>query len=128
MTMEHEWEREARELGSAAAGRIDPDTVADRVRSRLARGEQLPRRRVHLSRWGLAVAAGLTIVVATDAFRGGAVEPAAAPVALSGLDDDGLVEALDSLVYTAPASEFVGWGIGTMNADELERLLAAMEG
>lgn len=128
---EQDIERLAGTLGAARGRQVDPARVAERVVGRLGRGEQLARRPHRLARWGLAVAAVLTVMVATDGLRqpGDTVPVSfAAPVALSELDRDGLGEALDSLVLNAPASEFVGWGVGTMNADELETLLAAMEG
>ena len=124
-------ERLARTLGAARARRVDPARIAADVTARLARGEQLPRRPMRMARWGLAAAAVLTVMLATDGLRPGGDQGSglsASPVALSDLDHDGLGEALDSLVSTGPVSDFVGWGVGTMDADELETLLAAMEG
>jgi len=128
---EQDIERLAGAIGATRARTVDPERVAARVVERLARGERLPRRTYHLARWGLAAAAVLTIMIATGGPGRGANDASGAvatPVVLSELDAVGLGEALDSLVLSAPASEFVGWGVGAMNADELATLLAAMEG
>jgi hypothetical protein len=122
-------EQLARRLGERAARGVDPDRVAGRVVARLARGEQV-RGPMRLGRWGLAVAAALTVAVLTQ-FEDTTVpglSVAATPVAVSELDVDGLTEVLDSLAFDAPPSEYVGFGLGTMTTDELQALLAAMEG
>jgi hypothetical protein len=122
-------EQLARHVGEREARGVDPDRVAGRVVARLARGEQV-RRPLRLGRWGLAIAAVLTVAVLTqsDGSPGPSLGVAATPVAVSDLDVDGLAEVLDSLAFDAPASEYVGFGLGTMTTDELQALLAAMEG
>jgi hypothetical protein len=136
---ERQLERIAARLGTSEAEGVDLDHVATRVVSRLRSGEKIPTRR-RAWPWLVAAAAAATLAVPGYKWlnedggggggRGGGT-PSAQVVAAPELDlltDTELVEVLDSLDFQAPVTQVVTATLDDMNRQQLEELLAIMEG
>jgi len=130
---DRELERLAGRLGEGADARLDVERVAAGVTGRLrAAGGPVPARPV--GRW-LAMAAGLALLVSAGwfTFAGDATPPrlGAEPGLVPGLGDlsvTELHEVLDSLAAPAPTSLAGRVTLDDLDAQQLEALLAMMEG
>ena len=131
-----ELERIASGLGRRAADRLDVEAVARGVMDRLREAREADRvvasRPRPLLRW-LATAAAVALVVAGSVVTFRATPPsgdqAARPaVELYELSSDELAEVLDSLSWNAPVSARFAAGLDDLDAEQLEELLALMEG
>jgi hypothetical protein len=123
-------------LGRRAEERLDVEAVARDVMDRLHQAEDLDRvvasRPRPLLRW-LATAAAVALVAAGSVVTFRATPPsgdqAARPAAdLYQLSSDELAEVLDSLSWNAPVSARFAAGLDDLDAEQLEELLALMEG
>lgn len=133
---ERDLERLAVAAGERAAARLDVDRVAERVVRRL---REEPRRGGlgRVARW-LALAAAVVVVVGGGVYLRQAVtgshtttSPVAqvpVPTVLDGLSSSELDEVLDSLVVAAPVSQQAAVSLDALNEQQLEELLARMEG
>ena len=133
---ETELERIASGLGRRAADRLDVEAVARGVLDRLREAGEADRvvasRPRPLLRW-LATAAAVALIVAGSVVTFRATPPsgdqAARPaVDLYELSSDELAEVLDSLSWNAPVSARFAAGLDDLDAEQLEQLLALMEG
>jgi hypothetical protein len=133
---ERDLERIAGGLGRRAADRLDVAAVSRGVMDRLREAEALDRvvasRPRPVLRW-LAHAAAVALIVAGSVVTFRATppsgDPAARPAAnLYELTSDELAEVLDSLSWNAPVSARFAAGLDDLDAEQLEQLLALMEG
>ncbi len=124
-------ERLSARLGTSAADDVDLDHVAARVVSRLRSGEKIPTRH-RVWPWLVAAAAAATLAVPGykwlhEVGNAPSAQVGAAPE-LDLLTDTELAEVLDSLDFQAPVAQVVTATLDDMNEQQLEELLAIMEG
>jgi hypothetical protein len=133
---EKEIERVAPGLGRRAGERLDVEAVARGVVERLREAATADRvvasRPRPLLRW-LATAAAIALVAAGSVVTFRAQPPsgdrAGQPAAdLYDLSSDELAEVLDSLSWNAPVSTRFASGLEDLDAEQLQALLALMEG
>jgi len=130
---EQDLERLAARLGEDAAARLDVERVVARLGDRLARSGGVAIRRP-VGRWLAAAAA--VVLVAGAAYvtfaTNGAGFPAGRQAGLStslfDLSAAELHTVLDSLESPAPAELTAGPSLDDLDAEQLETLLALMEG
>jgi hypothetical protein len=129
---EQELERIAAGLGRTAGERLDVDGVARAVVARLRAVDNQPVRQPPIMRW-LAAAAAVVLMVgsALVTFGTGGAGPgrgAAYETDLYDLSAVELAEVLDSLSWTTPVSLSVSATLDDLSAEQLQELLARMEG
>lgn len=130
---ERDLEQAAARLGARAAARMDVDAVTDRVLARL-RAAGPRRTAAPAGRW-LAAAAAVVLVAGAAFVTLRAGPPDAVPVRAAGLtpglDDlstSELVIVLDSLTVPPEHGLFGGPTLYDLDVEQLETLLARMEG
>ncbi len=128
---EQQLERLAARLGASGGNDVDLDRVAEQVVSRLRSGEKVPAHH-RVWPWLVAMAAAATLAVPGyqwlhEIGGGPSARVVAAPV-LDLLTGAELAEVLDSLDFSAPVTEVVTATLDDMNEQQLEELLAIMEG
>jgi hypothetical protein len=135
MMDERELERIAGRLGRAAGERLDLAAVERGVLGRLREAERADRlaalRPRPLLRW-MAAAAAVALIAGGSfvTFRAPRLDRSADPSAASlyDLSSDELVEVLDSLSWASPVSTRSPGGLDDLDAEQLQQLLALMEG